>query len=106
MTVQPIVAAERVVYYRERAASMYSPMPYALAQGVAELPYLAAQAVLMVCIAYWMVRAARPAGSFGACAAHAGRSCGRAHGPLDPLPFTFTFTFTFTCPHPRQPLCA
>ncbi len=31
-TVQPVVAVERTVFYRERAASMYSPLPYALAQ--------------------------------------------------------------------------
>jgi len=56
VTVQPVVAAERVVFYRETAASMYSPAPYALATGVAELPYLAAQALIMVCITYWLVR--------------------------------------------------
>ncbi len=31
-TVQPVVAVERTVFYREHAASMYSPLPYALAQ--------------------------------------------------------------------------
>lgn len=31
-TVQPIVAIERTVFYRERAAGMYAPMPYAIAQ--------------------------------------------------------------------------
>ena len=31
-TVQPIVATERTVFYRERAAGMYSALPYALAQ--------------------------------------------------------------------------
>ena len=30
--VQPIVAIERTVFYRERAAGMYSALPYALAQ--------------------------------------------------------------------------
>lgn len=35
---------------------MYSPAPYAFATGIAELPYLAAQALVMVCITYWMVR--------------------------------------------------
>lgn len=30
--VQPIVAVERTVFYRERAAGMYSSLPYALAQ--------------------------------------------------------------------------
>lgn len=31
-TVQPIVAVERTVFYRERAAGMYSALPYAMAQ--------------------------------------------------------------------------
>ena len=31
-TVQPVVAVERTVFYRERAARMYSALPYALAQ--------------------------------------------------------------------------
>ncbi|GJU35135.1 AAA+ ATPase domain-containing protein, partial [Tanacetum coccineum] len=32
--VQPIVAVERTVFYRERAAGMYSSLPYALAQQI------------------------------------------------------------------------
>jgi hypothetical protein len=32
LTVQPVVGIERLVYYRERGAGMYSPMTYALAQ--------------------------------------------------------------------------
>lgn len=31
-TVQPVVDIERTVFYRERAAGMYSALPYALAQ--------------------------------------------------------------------------
>lgn len=31
-TVQPVVAIERTVFYRERAAGMYSALPYAIAQ--------------------------------------------------------------------------
>lgn len=31
-TVQPVVARERTVFYRERAAGMYSSLPYAMAQ--------------------------------------------------------------------------
>ncbi|KAL0354631.1 UNVERIFIED_CONTAM: ABC transporter G family member 36 [Sesamum radiatum] len=31
-TVQPVVAVERTVFYRERAAGMYSALPYAMAQ--------------------------------------------------------------------------
>jgi ABC-2 type transporter len=29
---QPVVAMERAVFYRERSAGMYSSMPYAIAQ--------------------------------------------------------------------------
>ena len=32
LTVQPIVAVERTVFYREKAAGMYSALPYAMAQ--------------------------------------------------------------------------
>lgn len=31
-TVQPIVSIERTVFYREKAAGMYSPIAYAVAQ--------------------------------------------------------------------------
>jgi hypothetical protein len=31
-SVQPVVAVERSVFYRERAAGMYSALPYAFAQ--------------------------------------------------------------------------
>lgn len=43
------------MYYRQKAASMYAPRAIALAQAVAEIPYLVVQAVVMVCITYWMV---------------------------------------------------
>jgi hypothetical protein len=33
-TVQPVVAIERTVFYREKAAGMYSPLSYALAQVI------------------------------------------------------------------------
>ena len=32
-SVQPVVAVERTVFYRERAAGMYSALPYAFAQA-------------------------------------------------------------------------
>lgn len=54
MTSMPIIAAERTVFYRESAASMYAPRMLSLAQGAAELPYLLVQAVTMVSIAYFM----------------------------------------------------
>jgi len=36
-SVQPVVAVERTVFYRERAAGMYSALPYALAQVIKSL---------------------------------------------------------------------
>lgn len=53
MTIQPVMSAERTVFYRERSSSYYSPGPYAIASGVVELPYLLAQSTLMVVIVYW-----------------------------------------------------
>ncbi|KAK9806328.1 hypothetical protein WJX72_010375 [[Myrmecia] bisecta] len=54
-TVQPVVAVERIVYYRERAAGMYAPMPYSLAQGDVEFPYIVIQAVIYACITYFTI---------------------------------------------------
>ncbi|KAH9560799.1 hypothetical protein CY35_06G126700 [Sphagnum magellanicum] len=54
-TVQPIVAVERSVFYRERAAGMYAPMPYAIAQGLVEIPYILAQAIIYSTITYAMI---------------------------------------------------
>ncbi|CAK9221411.1 unnamed protein product [Sphagnum troendelagicum] len=55
-TVQPVVAVERTVFYREHAASMYSPLPYALAQGLVELPYILIQSLLYGTITYLMIQ--------------------------------------------------
>ncbi|KAK7396464.1 hypothetical protein VNO78_17497 [Psophocarpus tetragonolobus] len=38
-SVQPVVAVEQTVFYRERAAGMYSAFPYAFAKVLIELPY-------------------------------------------------------------------
>ncbi|XP_057834764.2 ABC transporter G family member 36 [Cryptomeria japonica] len=54
-TVQPVVAVERTVFYRERAAGMYSALPYALGQVVIELPYILGQTVVFTFIVYGMV---------------------------------------------------
>ncbi|XP_054803327.1 pleiotropic drug resistance protein 1-like [Prosopis cineraria] len=53
--VQPVVAVERTVFYRERAAGMYSALPYAFAQVVIELPYILLQAVVYGIIVYAMI---------------------------------------------------
>lgn len=44
--VQPVVFVERTVFYRERAAGMFSALPYAFAQVLIELPYCFIQTVL------------------------------------------------------------
>ncbi|CAD5190270.1 unnamed protein product [Musa acuminata subsp. malaccensis] len=53
--VQPIVERERTVFYRERAAGMYSSMPYAIAQVAIEIPYILIQAILFSVIVYPMI---------------------------------------------------
>ncbi|WJX79095.1 transcription factor [Trifolium repens] len=54
-SVQPVVAVERTVFYRERAAGMYSAFPYAFAQVVIELPYVFVQSVVYGIIVYAMI---------------------------------------------------
>ncbi|XP_050265738.1 pleiotropic drug resistance protein 1-like isoform X11 [Quercus robur] len=53
--VQPVVAVERTVFYRERAAGMYSALPYAIAQITIEIPYIFIQAVIYAPIVYFMI---------------------------------------------------
>ncbi|XP_039124389.1 ABC transporter G family member 31 [Dioscorea cayenensis subsp. rotundata] len=44
--VQPVVSIERFVSYRERAAGMYSALPFALAQVSIEFPYVFVQTLI------------------------------------------------------------
>nr|XP_043633072.1 ABC transporter G family member 39-like [Erigeron canadensis] len=53
--VQPIVAVERTVFYRERAAGMYSSLPYALAQVSIESIYIAIQTIISVFLLYPLI---------------------------------------------------
>ncbi|KAM0823890.1 hypothetical protein ACQ4PT_070564 [Festuca glaucescens] len=53
--VQPVVAIERTVFYREKAAGMYSPLSYALAQTSVEVIYNSLQGCLYTIIIYSMV---------------------------------------------------
>ncbi|XP_038680622.1 pleiotropic drug resistance protein 1-like [Tripterygium wilfordii] len=55
-SVQPVVAVERTVFYRERAAGMYSALPYAFAQVVIELPYIFAQSLIYGLVVYAMIQ--------------------------------------------------
>lgn len=52
--VQPVVAVERSVSYRERAAGMYAALPFAFAQVTIEFPYVFAQSIIYSGIFYSM----------------------------------------------------
>ncbi|KAL8547629.1 hypothetical protein ACS0TY_007090 [Phlomoides rotata] len=54
-SVQPVIAFERTVFYRERGAGMYSALPYALAQVLIELPHLLIQTLIYGLIVYAMI---------------------------------------------------
>ncbi|CAI7754317.1 unnamed protein product [Closterium sp. NIES-53] len=62
--VQPLVAVERTVYYREKAAGLYGALPYAFAQGLIELPYVLVQTFLYCIITYALVQFEWTAGKF------------------------------------------
>ncbi|KAA3470383.1 pleiotropic drug resistance protein 1-like isoform X2 [Gossypium australe] len=51
-SIQPVVNVERTVFYKEKAAGMYSPMAYAFAQVAIELPYILVQTVTYGIIVY------------------------------------------------------
>jgi len=53
--VQPVVTVERTVFYRERAAGMYSELPYAFAQVAIEAVYVAIQSLLYTLILFSMI---------------------------------------------------
>ncbi|XP_050384706.1 pleiotropic drug resistance protein 1-like isoform X2 [Argentina anserina] len=54
-SVQPVVSVERTVFYREKAAGMYSALAYAFAQVTIELPYVLVQALVYGVITYLMI---------------------------------------------------
>ncbi|KAL4332228.1 hypothetical protein GQ457_07G032970 [Hibiscus cannabinus] len=54
-SVQGVVAIERTVFYRERAAGMYSALPYAFAQVAIEIIYTAIQTVIYAVLLYSMI---------------------------------------------------
>ncbi|KAK9989670.1 hypothetical protein SO802_029909 [Lithocarpus litseifolius] len=54
-SVEPVVAVERTVFYRERATGMFSVLPYAFTQAAIELPYIFAQAITYGIIVYAMI---------------------------------------------------
>ncbi|KAJ7294134.1 hypothetical protein O6H91_19G003400 [Diphasiastrum complanatum] len=54
-SVQPVVGVERTVFYRERAAGMYSAFPYAFGQVIIEIPYVFVQTIVYGLIVYSMI---------------------------------------------------
>ncbi|XP_059667475.1 pleiotropic drug resistance protein 2-like [Cornus florida] len=62
--VQSIVAIERTVFYRERAAGMYSALPYAFAQVAIETIYVAIQTFVYTLLLYSMIGFEWTAGKF------------------------------------------
>lgn len=54
-TVQPVVGVQRTVFYREKAAGMYSAIPYAVAQTAIEIPYILIQTMIYSLIVYSMI---------------------------------------------------
>ncbi|GFY93424.1 pleiotropic drug resistance 6 [Actinidia rufa] len=54
-SVQAIVGIERTVFYRERAAGMYSALPYAFAQVAIEMIYVTIQTLVYSILLYTMI---------------------------------------------------
>ncbi|XP_021835261.1 ABC transporter G family member 32 isoform X2 [Spinacia oleracea] len=52
--VMPVVSTERFVSYRERAAGMYSALPFAFAQVTIEFPYVFVQTLIYAVVFYSM----------------------------------------------------
>ena len=55
-TIQPVIEVERTVFYRERAAGLYSSVPYALSFGAMEVPYVALQTLLCVFVTFPLIQ--------------------------------------------------
>ncbi|KAL5545908.1 hypothetical protein UlMin_005595 [Ulmus minor] len=53
-TVQSIAVIERTVFYREKAAGMYSPLPYAFSQVAIETVYTSIQSLIFSLLLYSM----------------------------------------------------
>lgn len=54
-SVQSVVAVERTVFYREKAAGMYSALPYAFAQVAIEVIYVGLQTLIYSLLLYSMI---------------------------------------------------
>ncbi|GAB4850127.1 transcription factor [Ancistrocladus abbreviatus] len=63
-SVLPVVSVERTVFYRERAAGMYSALAYAFGQVLIEIPYVLVQSIIYGTIMYAMIGFEWNAGKF------------------------------------------
>ncbi|XP_020688883.1 ABC transporter G family member 44 [Dendrobium catenatum] len=54
-SIRPVVSIERTVFYREKAAGMYSAFPYAFGQVTIEFPYVLVQTIAYSTIVYSMI---------------------------------------------------
>ncbi|CAI7863995.1 unnamed protein product [Closterium sp. NIES-54] len=63
-SLQPMLCTERTVFYRERAAGLYGSLPYALAQGAIETPYVVVETLLFCVITYALLELEWTAGKF------------------------------------------
>ncbi|WJX79108.1 hypothetical protein P8452_62259 [Trifolium repens] len=59
-SVQAVVSTERVVFYRENSAGMYSSLAYAVGQALIEIPYVLLQALIYGTIIYAMIGSVIP----------------------------------------------
>jgi hypothetical protein len=50
----PSVLVERDVFYRQRDAKYYKPLPYLIANILADVPMTVIEGVLFSCIVYWL----------------------------------------------------
>lgn len=65
MSIMPVMTRERAAFYREQASAMYSPLAYAIASGLVELPWLLVTTGLFTSIFYWLIGlAAAPLAKF------------------------------------------
>ncbi|WIA20601.1 hypothetical protein OEZ85_004985 [Tetradesmus obliquus] len=64
MAGMPVFGTERVVFYRERAVLMYTPLAFGFATLLAELPYIFAQTTVFVPMVYFMIGFANDAAKF------------------------------------------
>ncbi|KAL2654248.1 hypothetical protein R1flu_022376 [Riccia fluitans] len=60
----PLIATERTVFYREKAAGMYSAIPYGIGQVLVEIPYCFGQAIMFGTVTYFMLHLEVDAGKY------------------------------------------